>query len=64
MAEFILSDWSAPPKTVPQAAKWLGIDRAKLYAAIEAGELPAYTPNGSTRRVIFEDDLVAWVKGK
>lgn len=64
MADYILSDWPAPPKTVPQAAKWLGIDRAKLYAAIDRGELKAHTPNGTTRRVIFHEDMVAWVKGK
>lgn len=49
---------------VKELAELTGISRESIYAAIEAGELPAYTPNGSTRRVIFEDDLVAWVKGK
>ena len=49
MTTLILSDWNAPPKTVSEAAKWLGVDEHKIYDAINAHELPAYKPNGNTR---------------
>ena len=63
MTTLILSDWNAPPKTVSEAAKWLGVDEHKIYDAINAHELPAHKPNGNTRGWrVFENDLVAWLK--
>lgn len=40
MADYILSDWNAPPKTVSEAARWLKVDEHKIYDAINAHELP------------------------
>lgn len=44
---------------VKEALAYAGIGRTKLYAAIGAGKLPAYSRDGVT--LILRDDLVAYV---
>lgn len=63
MTDHILPDWGAPPKTVPQVARWLGIDVHKIYDAINKGELPTRMPNGNVRGLrLYKEDVVAWLK--
>jgi excisionase family DNA binding protein len=48
---------------VNAAAATLGVHVRHISAAIEAGELPAYSPStGIRRRVVLVEDLVLWVR--
>jgi excisionase family DNA binding protein len=53
-----------PPKlafTIVEAAASAGLSRSLLYELIRAGELNSFRVGGRRRRLIYADDLQAWL---
>jgi len=58
----IVSNWNEMPVTmsVPQAGKLLfGYEKSKSYVLAKTGEIPTRRLAGSSKQIVFRDDLRA-----